>query len=143
MRPARQTLLCLALLGAAIGTPALAQDHAAHDMASHGMPAHDMPSHGMFAMMDADGDGRVSAAEHATAAQAMFDEADANHDGAIGHEEMMAAHAPSHPGMAGHAMKDGKKAGCCCCGGGEGGMQACGMGDKDKKDPIGEAMSGQ
>ena len=137
---ARQTLLCLALLGATAAMPALAQDHA---MPAHDMPAHGMPPHGdMFAKMDADGDGSVSAAEHAAAAQAMFDKADANHDGLVGHDEMMAAHASMGMGMAGHGMKQGKQAGCCCCGG-EGGKQACGMGDKDKKDPIGEAMSGQ
>ena len=132
MRLSRLTFGCLALLGAASYVPAaLAQDH-----------GHKMPSHDMMAMMDPDGDGRVSAAEHAAGAEAMFAKADANHDGYLSHEEMMAAHKPR--GMEGHAMhgdkaQGDKKMACCCCGG-EDGKQACGMGDK--KDPVAEAMSG-
>ena len=48
--------------------------------------------HDMLGMMDADGNGAVSAAEHAAAAQAMFDKADANHDGSLDAGEMAGAH---------------------------------------------------
>ena len=114
--------LLAAFLGAMLAAPAVLAQH--HDM--HGM-------------MDADGNGAVSAAEHAAAAQAMFDKADANHDGSLDADEMKGAHA----GMAKHDMGDGeKKMACGCCGGnGEGGkMAGCGMGDKP--DPVGDAMSG-
>ena len=114
--------LLAAFLGAMLASPAVLAQH--HDM--HGM-------------MDADGNGAVSAAEHAAAAQAMFDKADANHDGSLDADEMKGAHA----GMAKHDMGDGeKKMACGCCGGdGEGGkMAGCGMGDKP--DPVGDAMSG-
>ncbi|NUS38183.1 MAG: EF-hand domain-containing protein [Lysobacter sp.] len=47
----------------------------------------------MFATMDADHDGRISAQEHAAAAQAMFARMEANHDGYVTVEEMEAAHA--------------------------------------------------
>ena len=114
--------LLAAFLGAMLASPAVLAQH--HDM--HGM-------------MDADGNGAVSAAEHAAAAQAMFDKADANHDGSLDADEMKGAHA----GMAKHDMGDGeKKMACgCCAGDGEGGkMAGCGMGDKP--DPVGDAMSG-
>jgi uncharacterized low-complexity protein len=45
-----------------------------------------------MARMDANKDGMVSAAEHATAAQSMFAKADANHDGMVDATEMKAAH---------------------------------------------------
>ena len=90
---------------------------------------HDMSQHAMHGNDDA--------------MKAMFDKADANHDGSLTFEEMKAAHAAmgmgmhaGMPHMQGHAMKDGKM-GCCCCG--EGGMQACAMGTK--ADPVGEAIS--
>ena len=114
--------LLAAFLGAMLAAPAVLAQH--HDM--HGM-------------MDADGNGAVSAAEHAAAAQAMFDKADANHDGSLDADEMKGAHA----GMAKHDMGDGeKKMACGCCGGNgeDGKMAGCGMGDKP--DPVGDAMSG-
>ena len=114
--------LLAAFLGAMLAAPAALAQH--HDM--HGM-------------MDADGNGAVSAAEHAAAAQAMFDKADANHDGSLDADEMKGAHA----GMAKHDMGDGeKKMACGCCGGNgeDGKMAGCGMGDKP--DPVGDAMSG-
>ena len=78
-----RSTLFLALLGAACLSPmALAQQH---DMA---------------AMMDADGNGSISAAEHASAAAAMFAKADADHDGNLTRTEMQAMHA----GMEGHGM---------------------------------------
>ena len=43
--------------------------------------------------MDRDGDGRVSAAEHAAGTQAMFDEADTNKDGNLSTAERAAHHA--------------------------------------------------
>ena len=114
--------LLAAFLGAMLAAPAVLAQH--HDM--HGM-------------MDADGNGAVSAAEHAAAAQAMFDKADANHDGSLDADEMKGAHA----GMAKHDLGDGATtiASGCCAGDGEGGQMAgCGMGDKP--DPVGDAMSG-
>lgn len=42
--------------------------------------------------MDGNKDGMISAAEHAAAAQAMFEKADANHDGMVSADEMKAMH---------------------------------------------------
>lgn len=92
----------------------------------------------MFGKMDSDGNGRISAAEHATAAAAMFDKADANHDGSLDAEEMHAMHA-MHAGTAGHTMAKAGKMGCDCCAEGDGKM-SCGV--KDKADPISAAMDG-
>jgi Ca2+-binding EF-hand superfamily protein len=44
-----------------------------------------------FKMMDTDGDGRVSRAEHAAAAKQMFSQCDANHDGIVTAAEMDAS----------------------------------------------------
>jgi hypothetical protein len=44
-------------------------------------------------MMDTDGDGAVSAAEHEAGAKLMFDKMDADHDGNVTATEMDAAHA--------------------------------------------------
>ena len=44
-----------------------------------------------FKMMDTDGDGRVSRAEHQAAAKKMFTECDANHDGVVTADEMESA----------------------------------------------------
>jgi Ca2+-binding EF-hand superfamily protein len=46
----------------------------------------------LFAMADADKDGRVSLQEATNAAAAHFDQADANHDGTLTPDEMRAAH---------------------------------------------------
>lgn len=54
-----------------------------------------------FAMMDADHDGKVSAAEHAAGAKAMFEKMDANRDGKVSAAEMTAA----HKAVTGHAAK--------------------------------------
>lgn len=43
-----------------------------------------------FRSMDTDGDGRVTATEHANAAQAMFTEADTNRDGSLSMQEVEA-----------------------------------------------------
>ena len=48
--------------------------------------------HAEFMIMDADKDGKVSAHEHATAANKMFDTMDANRDGKVTATEMDAAH---------------------------------------------------
>lgn len=45
------------------------------------------------AMMDTDGDGSISAAEHAAGARAMFDRMDTDRDGSVSAAEMDAAHA--------------------------------------------------
>ena len=46
----------------------------------------------MFDSMDTNGDGKVSAEEHAAGAKAKFDKMDANHDGIVTASEMTAAH---------------------------------------------------
>lgn len=56
-----------------------------------------------FAMMDTDKDGKVSAAEYAAGAKAMFEKMDANKDGKVTAEEMTA----SHQAVTGHKAKKG------------------------------------
>lgn len=85
--------------------------------AMHGGPG--MPAMGMGAgmgrgmssadrikKMDRNGDGKVSAAEHAAGAQAMFDEADTNKDGNLSKAEKAAHHAAmmKHDMEPGHGM---------------------------------------
>ena len=53
----------------------------------------------MFKSMDANGDGKVSRAEHAASAQKMFADADANHDGKVTLAEMEAHHAKMNADM--------------------------------------------
>ncbi len=65
--------------------------------------SHDMDK--MMKMMDSNGDGMVSAAEHAAHAKAMFDKMDSNHDGMVDKAEMdagmkeMRAKRDAKPGM--------------------------------------------
>lgn len=90
----------LSLLGALALSPAAFAQHA-----------------DMFATMDGNGDGRISAAEHAAGASAMFAKMDANHDGSVTAEEMKADHAAMGEHRE-HAMGEGDKKGCCdmpCC----------------------------
>lgn len=110
MTRSTRTGLLLALCALAMSPAAFAQQH-------------DMPAmHDMHAMMDADGDGAISAAEHAAGAQKMFQMADANGDGSISADEMQAMHGRMMGGHAmgghamGHAMMDhGDKACDCPC----------------------------
>jgi Ca2+-binding EF-hand superfamily protein len=51
----------------------------------------DQDSDKHFKMMDANGDGKISRAEHAAAAKKMFNECDANHDGIVTAAEMDAS----------------------------------------------------
>lgn len=60
--------------------------------AGKGMAGKRMDASGMMGKMDGDADGRISASEHATAAQSMFDEADTNDDGNLSQEEWKAHH---------------------------------------------------
>lgn len=69
-----------ALIGLSLPAAAFAHgDKAGHEAA-------------MFKKMDANGDGKISADEHAAGAKAMFEAMDTNHDGKVTAEEMTAAH---------------------------------------------------
>lgn len=59
-------------------------------------PGKGMHGHGM-ARMDANGDGRVTVAEHAAAAQAMFLRMDADRDGYVSKAEIQAGHGIKQP----------------------------------------------
>jgi Ca2+-binding EF-hand superfamily protein len=59
-----------------------------HEMAERHMSGADMVK-----QLDTDGDGTVSASEHADWAAKMFAKADANHDGGVTQAEMKSAHA--------------------------------------------------
>lgn len=70
--------------------------HRGPGMPAMGMDAgmgHGMSSADRIKKMDRDGDGKVSAAEHAVGAQAMFNAADTNKDGNLSQAEMAAHHA--------------------------------------------------
>jgi Ca2+-binding EF-hand superfamily protein len=58
----------------------------------------------LFKMMDTDGDGKISATEHAAAAASMFATMDANGDGKVTAEEMTTAHQK----ITGHAPATGE-----------------------------------
>jgi Ca2+-binding EF-hand superfamily protein len=68
-------LVAAALLGLPVGRPADAHDDG-----------------GMFKKMDSNGDGKISAEEHAAGAKKMFEMMDANKDGKVNATEMTAAH---------------------------------------------------
>jgi Ca2+-binding EF-hand superfamily protein len=53
----------------------------------------DMPAHDKIKVVDGDGDGKLSAAEHGAASASMFTKMDANKDGALTRQEMAAGHA--------------------------------------------------
>lgn len=81
---------------------------------SHGSAGHPMAGQGMAgqgmgpALMDSDGDGAISAAEHAAMAQAMFQRMDADGDGRITTEEMGKGRAMMmEQGMPGHGPGTG------------------------------------
>jgi Ca2+-binding EF-hand superfamily protein len=71
-------------------------------LASHAMAAKpaDETDKG-FAMMDADKDGKISAAEHAAGAKAMFEKMDVDKDGKVTAAEMTAR----HKAVTGHTAK--------------------------------------
>jgi Ca2+-binding EF-hand superfamily protein len=54
---------------------------------------HDMKSADKIAKMDTNGDGVLSASEHASGAQAMFSEMDTDGNGSLSRQEMAAGHA--------------------------------------------------
>jgi Ca2+-binding EF-hand superfamily protein len=67
-----------------------------------------LAAHDMFRTMDANHDGKITAAEHAAGAKMMFDKMDTNHDGKItaaecdaGHAKMAKEEAKEHEGMKG------------------------------------------
>ncbi len=57
------------------------------------LPARANESADKFKLMDTNGDGKISRAEHAAGAQAMFGKMDANADGIVTADEMNAVHA--------------------------------------------------
>jgi Ca2+-binding EF-hand superfamily protein len=61
-----------------------------------------------FKSMDTNGDGMVSADEHATAVKGMFDQMDSNHDGNVTAAEMDAAHQKMKGSMGGMEHKGGQ-----------------------------------
>ncbi|HSR64211.1 MAG TPA: hypothetical protein VLM17_01225, partial [Xanthomonadaceae bacterium] len=77
---------------AAAGKPAMAGMGHDDQMPASGGMHHDMMDD-RFKSMDADGDGRLSAAEHAAGAAKMFTTADTNQDGSVSRAEFDAAHA--------------------------------------------------
>lgn len=75
------------------GSVTAAEMDAAHkDMDHKGMGHEGMSSADKIKMIDTDGDGKVSAAEHAAGSQMMFDKSDTNKDGKVDAAEMKAAH---------------------------------------------------
>ncbi|MCY7312862.1 MAG: hypothetical protein LH491_04360 [Pseudoxanthomonas sp.] len=63
----------------------------------------------MFSQMDTDGDGRLSAQEHAAGAAALFTRTDANRDGKVANDEMMPMVPHAGPGHGGAMMDGGMK----------------------------------
>lgn len=67
---------------------------------------------GKMAMMDTDGDGKITQAEHAAGAKSMFSKLDANADGKVTAAEMDAAHTSmGHDKSMGHDRMGHDKAG--------------------------------
>ena len=81
-------LVAAALLGLPVGRPADAHDDG-----------------GMFKRMDSNGDGKISADEHAAGAKKMFEMMDSNKDGQVTAAEMTAAHGKMMEGKADHDQK--------------------------------------
>lgn len=117
-RMTRNTLMVSVLATLALSAGAWAQDHGMMDHGSmdhgtmnHGSMNHGMMDRGMMKMMDSNGDGMVSAQEHASGATAMFKMMDANSDGKVTVAEMDAAHDKMMKGdkmKSGHGMQDAK-----------------------------------
>ncbi|MEO8669813.1 MAG: hypothetical protein ABI411_00785 [Tahibacter sp.] len=84
MRKINKLTLALLLCGSALGNLAQAADSTARIS---------KPVQDEIATMDADGDGKISASEHAAGAKAMFDDMDVNKDAMVTVEEMDAKHA--------------------------------------------------
>src|SRR4051812_11354584 len=92
-RTIRHTILFSMLGGIALSAAAWAQgDVQQPGMHQDGMRDNGLHGSGMFQRMDVNHDGRISAQEHAAAAQAMFARMDANHDGIVDAMEMKAGH---------------------------------------------------
>lgn len=70
-----------------------------------GMHGEGMHGGGWMARMDGNHDGVITAAEHAAAAQAMFNEMDADHDGRLVAAERQAGHPAPGRGMDDHGMQ--------------------------------------
>jgi Ca2+-binding EF-hand superfamily protein len=62
-----------------------------------------------FKMMDANGDGKISRAEHAAGAKQMFNQCDANHDGVVTAAEMDAATAAQGEKLGKHDKTSAEK----------------------------------
>ncbi len=91
------------LKAALFGLPAICGFALAPVVYAHGDPAH---KEAMFEMMDSNGDGKISADEHAAGAKKMFEKMDADKNGEVTAAEMDAA----HDKMAGKAKTAERKA---------------------------------
>lgn len=67
---------------------------AAHKaVTGHASKKSDMPAHDKIKVVDANGDGKLTSAEHASAADMMFKKMDADQDGFLSKPEMAGGHA--------------------------------------------------
>jgi Ca2+-binding EF-hand superfamily protein len=82
--PIRKPLMLMSVCSLALAAPALAGGGKHHG------------SHGAFKMMDANNDGKISAAEHEAGAKKMFEMMDTSKDGKVTADEMEAAQGAMH-----------------------------------------------
>lgn len=84
----KKTLLAAAAVAVSLSAPAFANEADMSKKIDH-----------KFSKMDANGDGKITAAEHDAGAKKMFMDADANKDGAVTKEEMSAMMKKEHEKM--------------------------------------------
>ena len=108
----KKTLAVVGMLSVLAAAPAFARDDADSSTTTTTTTNKTIPVHhkdwntGAFAdhlikKMDTDGDGKISADEHAAFAEKMFQEADTNHDGYLTRDELIAYHQQKHAQWAG------------------------------------------